>query len=151
MLANIETLRAIERRCRDQEPLSTEQSQWLANALSAVLQHRSPSVDIALGLRYPRGGVPWWLEEAIRKRNGALCDLAASCFAGLSASAQADQIWKLATRYAASAWRFDRKSEDMPEEYAGTAKSYLWEAFTSGAAMPLGKRQLRTVLATDLA
>jgi hypothetical protein len=147
MLTNIETIRAIERRCRDHEPLSSEQRQWLGNALSAYLEHRSPSIDSALGLANPRGGVPWWLEEAIRKRNAALRALASTCYAGLSASAQAEQIWTLATRYAASAWRFDQNREEMPAHYVGTPKHFLWAAFASGAAMPLGKRQLRTVLA----
>jgi hypothetical protein len=107
MLASIETIRAIERRCRSQKPLSREQSQWLGEALSAFLEHKTPSIDSALGLANPRGGVPWWLEEAIRTRNAALCDLARDWFADLSASAQAERIWTLATRYAASAWRFD--------------------------------------------
>lgn len=147
MLTNIETIRAIERCCRDHEPLSAEQRQWLGNALSAYLEHRSPSIDSALGLANPRGGVPWWLEEAIRKRNAALRALASTCYAGLSASAQAEQIWTLATRYAASAWRFDQNREEMPAHYAGTPKHFLWAAFAAGAAMPLGKRQLRTVLA----
>ncbi|MDX1575840.1 MAG: hypothetical protein R3285_06585 [Kiloniellales bacterium] len=147
MLASIETIRAIERRCRSQEPLSAEQSRWLGEALSAFLEHKTPSIDSALGLANPRGGVPWWLEEAIRKRNAALCDLARNWFADLSASAQAEQIWKLATRYAASAWRFDQDLEAMPAHYSGTPKHHLWAAFSSGAAMPLGKRQLRSVLA----
>ena len=147
MLANIENIRAIERRCRTQKPLSAEQSEWLGEALSAFLDHRCPSIDSALGLANPRGGVPWWLEEGIRKRNAALCDLARNWFAELSASAQAEQIWKLATRYAASAWRFDRDREEMPGHYAGTPKHHLWTAFASGAAMPLGRRQLRSVLA----
>lgn len=146
MLANIETIRAIERCCRDRLPLSDEQRRWLGDALSDFLEHRSPSIDSALGLANPRGGVPWWLEEAIRKRNAALCELARTCFAGLSASAQAEQIWTLTTRYAASAWRFDQDRSEMPAHYAGTPKHYLWAAFASGAAMPLGKRQLRTVL-----
>jgi len=147
MLATIETIRAIERRCRTQEPLSAEESQWLGDALSAFLEHRFPSLDSALGLANPRGGVPWWLEEAIRTRNAALCSLARTWFADLSASAQAEQIWKLATRYAASAWRFDQNLEQMPDSYNGTPKHHLWTAFASGAAMPLGKRQLRTILA----
>lgn len=146
MLANIETIRAIERRCRDAQPLNAEQRQWLGDALSAFLEHRSPSIDSALGLGNPRGGIPWWLEEAIRKRNAALRDLARTCFPDLSASAQAEQVWKLAIRYAASAWRFDEGRNAMPAHYAGTPKTYLWQAFASGAAMPLGKRQLRTIL-----
>jgi hypothetical protein len=35
----------------------------------------------------------------------------------------------------------------MPVDYAGTAHEQLWLAFKSGAAMPLGERQLRTILA----
>jgi len=147
MLANIQTIRAIEHRCRTQKPLSAEQSEWLGKALSAFLDHRCPSIDSALGLGNPRGGVPWWLEEAIRKRNAELCALARAWFADLSASAQAEQIWKLATRYAASAWRFDQDLEEMPAHYTDTPKHHLWAAFASGAAMPLGKRQLRSVLA----
>lgn len=147
MLASIETIRAIERRCRSCKPLSDEQSQWLGEAFSAFLEHKTPSLDSALGLANPRGGVPWWLEEAIRKRNAALCDLAGTWFADLSASAQAERIWTLATRYAASAWRFDQDLEAMPAHYSGTPKQNLWAAFASGAAMPLGKRQLRSVLA----
>jgi hypothetical protein len=148
MLASIETIRAIERRCRSQKPLSREQSLWLGEALSAFLEHKTPSIDSALGLANPRGGVPWWLEEAIRTRNAALCDLARDWFADLSASAQAERIWTLATRYAASAWRFDQDLEAMPAHYDGTPKQNLWAAFASGAAMPLGKRQLRSVLAS---
>jgi hypothetical protein len=67
---------------------------------------------------------------------------------GQSPSAQAERIWTLATRYAASAWRFDQDLEAMPAHYDGTPKQNLWAAFASGAAMPLGKRQLRSVLAS---
>jgi hypothetical protein len=52
----------------------------------------------------------------------------------------------LSARYAASAWRFDRAQESMPPHYAGTAHEWLWLAFTSGAPMPIGERQLRNIL-----
>ena len=41
----------------------------------------------------------------------------------------------------------DQDLEAMPAHYSGTPKQNLWAAFASGAAMPLGKRQLRSVLA----
>jgi hypothetical protein len=47
----------------------------------------------------------------------------------------------------ASAWRIDRNYEDMPPAYAGTPKEFLWQAFQSGAPMPLGERQLRNIVA----
>lgn len=147
MLATIESLRDIRRRCMDREPLSREQSEWLGRALAAFLDHRSPTVDAALGLAFPRGGVPWWLEEAMRKRNAALRALAAACFPDHCPSAQSERVWEMTHRYAASAWRFDSHRADMPAHYAGTPKQYLWQAFVSGAAMPLGKRQLRSILA----
>ncbi len=147
MLANIDTLREICRRCRTHQGLNTTQARWLGEALTAFLEHRSPSLDDAMGLSYPRGGVPWWMEEAIRKRNAALRNLAHSVFADLGPSAQAERVWILSNRYAASSWRHDRRRVDLPVIYANTPKQYLWEAFASGAAMPIGKRQLRSVLA----
>jgi hypothetical protein len=35
----------------------------------------------------------------------------------------------------------------MPPAYAGTPKEFLWQAFQSGAPMPLGERQLRNIVA----
>jgi len=49
-------------------------------------------------------------------------------------------------RYGGSAWRLDREHAAMPADYAGTPHAHLWRAFKSGAAMPLGERQLRTIL-----
>jgi hypothetical protein len=66
---------------------------------------------------------------------------AASCITSASR-----EVHKLSIRYAASAWRFDRSAETMPEHYLGTAHEHLWHAFKSGAPMPIGERQLRTIL-----
>ncbi len=71
---------------------------------------------------------------------------AQSYMQGLSKSAQAKQISLLGLRYAASAWRFERTSEDMPAHYQNTVKQPLWQAFQSGATMPIGERQLRNIL-----
>ena len=60
--------------------------------------------------------------------------------------ARAREIWTVASRYAASTWRFDNELEAMPEHYLGTQHEFLWQAFKSGAAMPIGERQLRNIL-----
>ncbi len=146
MLATIETIREISHRCLADQPLSEEQSHWLGESLRNFLDHRCTSIDDAMGLHFPQGGVPWWREEAIRRRNGVLRELAERFFGGLSPSARAREIWTLATRYGASAWRFDRERSELPAHYRGTPKQYLWEAFASGAAMPICRRQLRTIL-----
>jgi hypothetical protein len=75
-----------------------------------------------------------------------LRNLAASHLESLSVSAQADRIHRLSLRYAASSWRFDRERSEMPSCYHGTVQEQLWYAFKSGATMPLGTRQLRTIL-----
>lgn len=146
MLATISALRDIGRRCLAAEPLTPEQSQLLGVSLTRFIEHDCPSLEDALGLRFPRGGVPWWREEAIRKRNSALRDLAARFYEGRGVSAQARDIWLLTSRYGASAWRFDRERDAMPEAYAGTEKQNVWIAFRSGAPMPVCERHLRTIL-----
>jgi len=142
----IEQLRDISQRCRAREQLSAEQLSWLGQVLSDFLSQRCHSVDEAFGLRFARGGVPWWREEAMRKRDAALRELASRHFAGLSVSAQASAIRLLAVRYAGSTWRFDRDRQSLPDGYAGGAHEWLWRAFYSGAPMPIGERQLRHVL-----
>lgn len=146
MLTTIEQLRDISQRCRNREPLSAEQLNWLGHVLSDFLSQRCHSVDEAFGLRFARGGVPWWREEAMRKRDAALRELARRHFADLSVAAQASRIQTLAVRYAASAWMLDKGDGGMPESYVGTAKEWLWRAFASGAPMPIGERQLRHIL-----
>ena len=147
MLASIENLREITRRCLAGEPLTDDLSRWLGHSLRDFLDHRCRSVDAALGLRFPQGGIPWWREESIRKRDSALRELAERFHRALSPCAQAREICTLATRYGASAWRHDREGTDMPAHYRGTLKEYLWSAFASGAAMPICERQLRNILA----
>lgn len=146
MRGTIEQLRDISHRCRNHEQLSPAQLSWLGQVLNDFLSRRCRSVDEAFGLRFARGGVPWWLEEAQRQRDAALRELASRHFAGLSVSAQARLIRSLANRYAGTAWRFDRERQIPPDGYAGTAHEWLWLAFASGAPMPIGERQLRHVL-----
>ena len=146
MFTTISALREISRRCLAAEPLTSEQLQLLGVSLARFIERDCQSIEDALGLRFPRGGIPWWREEAIRKRNTALRGLAARFYAGRTVSAQARHIWLITSRYAASAWRFDRDRGEMPAAYAGTERQYVWLAFASRAPMPVCERRLRTVL-----
>ena len=140
-------LQEIARRCQHGEPLDRHLSRWLGTALDAYLERTSESLEEALGLRYGRGGVPWWREAAIRQRDAALRKMASEFFADLPLCARSQRIAELATRYAATAWRTDRDAEGMPPSYAMTVREPLWAAFRSGATMPLGERQIRNIIA----
>ena len=83
----------------------------------------------------------------MRQRDEALRSLADSLSADRPTGAMIREMHILSKRYAASAWRIDRNYEDMPAAYAGTPKEFLWQAFQSGAPMPLGERQLRNIVA----
>jgi hypothetical protein len=148
MLATIELLQTISARCLADQPLDERQRHWLGSVLAKYLAHRSPTIEDAMQLRADRGGIPWWREQANRKRDTALRELARRHLAHLSVTAQARQVHTLCVRYGASAWRFDRERQAMPAHYADTANEWLWMAFASGATMPIGERQLRTVLSS---
>jgi len=127
-------------------PIPAEEYAWLAVGIGMFLGQTASSLEEALGLRYGRGGVPWWRERALRDRDAALRALADECFADLSICNRSRVIESLARRYAASAWRRDRDSDVMPAVYAGTPRAYLWRAFKSGGPMPLGERQIRNII-----
>jgi hypothetical protein len=145
-MATVANLREIARRSQAGVPVDGPLQAWLADCLEQFLRRSAPSIEAAFGLSAPRGGVPWWLEEAIRHRDGALRELAARFLAGHSVTAQARRIRLEAARYAASAWRHDRTVEAMPDRYDGRLQEWLWRAFKSGAPMPICERQLRSVL-----
>lgn len=147
IFASIDNLREIMGRCLVGEPLDVDLANWLGGALEGYLTRQFRTLEEALGLIFPRGGIPWWREEAMRKRDAALRYLADTFLGDLATGTQAHNIWTGAIRYAASAWRFDREVDEMPERYAGTPKECLWRAFKSGAPMPIGERQLRNILA----
>ncbi|HYC13790.1 MAG TPA: hypothetical protein VEC75_06050 [Stellaceae bacterium] len=146
MSATIQKLRDIARHCRYGEALPAELSAWLSQSLSRFLTHERPTTDEAFGLERARGGLPWWKEEAMRKRDKALRDLAQLVCPTLSAAAQARRIRSLAVRYASTAWLREREAEAPPPASQGTLRERLWTAFKSGAPMPIGERQLRHVL-----
>jgi len=146
MMASINNMKTVAQLCRTREPLPAPLSAWLATSLQSYLDQRCESLNDAFGLRNARGGVPWRMEASIRTRDAVLRRLASDYFADLSITARAERIRQLSQRYAASSWRFDRDQEDMPAAYQGQSHEWLWRAFKSGASMPLGIRQLRTIL-----
>ena len=146
MLVTISNLREISERCRVGEPLDPSLSSWLAERLDRYLGHQCASIEEALELRQPRGGVPWWLVEAMYARDAALRELAAAAASECSVSGRVREVRRLTIRYGASAWRHDRDRDEMPASYRGTWREYVWRAFKSGAPMPLGERQLRNIL-----
>lgn len=146
MLIAIERLQRISERCREGRPLEAELAGWFGQCLATFLERGASSFDEAFGLASRHGGVPWWKQMQIRERDDALRALAANLAADASLRARAQEIERLAVRYAASAWRIDRDKGRMPDSYAGTPREQLWRAFRSGAPMPLGERQIRNIL-----
>jgi hypothetical protein len=147
MFPSIDNLRELMGRCFDGKPLDGDLADWLGEAIDGYLTRQFSTLEEAFGLIFPRGGIPWWREEAVRKRNAALRYLAETFLGELALGMQAQEIWTTARRYAASAWRFDQDRDEMPAHYAGTPKECLWQAFKSSAPMPIGERQLRNILA----
>ena len=76
MLLVIQKLREIADYIAADIAVPEELALWLEHSLREFLEHRSTSVDEALGLRFPKGGVPWWIEEGMRRRDSALQALA---------------------------------------------------------------------------
>ena len=146
MTMPIENLKEIVRCSQLGVPLKNELISWLGECLNEVLVRRASSFEEAFGLQNYRGGVPWWLESAMRERNMAIKALAKYHFADLSRTQQAREIATLASRYTASAWRFDKHRPEMPLRYKHRPQKWLWDAFKSGASMPLSQRQLRNIL-----
>ena len=147
MLGSIEVLKEIRESCLKNHPLTRKQHQWLGQSLDAFLTQRCESLRQAFGIQQDRGGVPWWLEMALRTRDSELRLLAERFFSEMNLTAKSRAIETLARRYAASAWRFDRERADMPATYEGTVRECLWRAFKSGAHMPVSQRHLRSLLA----
>ena len=69
MLLVIDDLREIARCCQEGEPIDERLTRWLGGALERFLTQDTRSLEEAMGLQAPQGGVPWHLEEALRKRD----------------------------------------------------------------------------------
>ena len=147
MLMAIERLRQVSDLCQEGKPMDENLANWFGGCLGDFLERRTESFEEAFGLPSCRGGVPWWKEERMHRRDRALRAMARGLSDGQPVGALVREICTLSKRYAASAWRIDRNYEDMPPAYAGTPKEFLWQAFQSGAPMPLGERQLRNIVA----
>jgi hypothetical protein len=146
MITPVKRLKEVSHQLLERRPLGDEQARWLGAALDRFLNRQSATLEEAFELRFPRGGVPWWLEDAMRHRDEALRRMSDEFFGEDGITARAARIHRLATRYAASAWRRDQELPEPPKSYLGTPRHYLWAAFKSGAPMPLGERQLRNIL-----
>jgi hypothetical protein len=146
MSITLPNLREIARRCIAGLPLDRSLAHWLGRALQGYLDHRYPSIEQALGIMSFRGGIPWWRAEANRERDTALRTLAGLECPDSPVAVQARHVRMLSIRYAACAWRRDRDLDEMPAHYQGCTLGCLWQAFKSGATMPIGDRQLRNIL-----
>lgn len=146
MPTTIDRLRDVSSLCRRGAPLPPDLAFWLAAGIERFLGREARDLDGALGLLQAQGGIPWWRADAIRRRDAALRRLWQAVCPEAGITARARRIAELLRRYAASTWRIDREHAAMPACYAGTAQEPLWHAFKSSAAMPLGERQLWTIL-----
>ncbi len=146
MQREIDILREIARICAAGEKLDEALARWLASALEDFLNQRCSRLEEAFGLIACQGGMPWWLEDAVRERNAALRNLADLLKPAHSLAALVRDVHARTVRYGASAWLTDRHLDAPPPAYVGRPKEYLWRAYKSGAPMPLGERQLRTIL-----
>ena len=127
-----------------------DDARWLAARLQQYLTdaERGLTVETALDLAPMPGQVAWWTEEATQVRDDALRQMAARFWPEHKPGAQAREIERLAVRYGATGWLRDRDRADMPARHVGTEAELLWRAYKSGAAMPIGNRQIQTILAT---
>lgn len=145
-LSSIENLHAIHSSCVRNAPLAPNLRAWLADSLGRYLAHDCENLNSAFGVLHGRGGVPWWREAAIRKRDAALRALSKEHYGGLSVYGRAKAVAEAARRYETTCWPRDRLRDEMPERYRGTPKAHLWRAFKSAAKMPVSERRLRTLL-----
>lgn len=146
MLHNIDTLQGIYQYCCCGRQLTDDQQRWLGASLGRYLAQECASLNEAFGVVQGHGGVSWWREQAIRRRDAALRALARRFLAGHTVYARAREVARLALRYETTCWPRDRRLASMPECYRGTPKEKLWQAFRSGAKMPVCERRLRSVL-----
>lgn len=146
MAMAIEKLRQVSDLCQEGKPMDENLANWFGGCLRDFLERRTESFEEAFGLPVCRGGVPWWKEERMRRRDRALRMLAHGLPADRPTGATAREIHQMSSRYGASAWRIDRERDEMPSVYEGTPRAHLWEAFRSGAPMPLGERQIRNII-----
>src|SRR5262249_47758765 len=109
MHATIERLRNV---CQRLLADGDAELRWLGSRLDDFLSHRCRSLEEALGLRFPRGGIPWWREEATRKRDAALRTFTKLYYPEQRLSVQSKRVYEHAARYGASAWCHDKRRQE---------------------------------------
>ncbi len=60
IIDTLDNLRQVACRCLTDEPLGRDLSTWLGEALDSYLTRQARTIEEALGLIFPQGGVPWW-------------------------------------------------------------------------------------------
>jgi hypothetical protein len=147
MSLSVERLRTIQEIIRTGGAMPADLARWVQSGLDRFLKRQARDLDDAFGLYMGQGGVPWWREEAIARRDEALRRFAAaSREAPAGITARARFVAQAIRRYGSSAWLLEREHDAPPATAPGTPREFLWRAFKSGAPMPLGERQLRTIL-----
>jgi hypothetical protein len=142
-LAAVEDLRAAVADLADSDDVSARR---FGERLASYAERASAGAELleCLGLASVNGET-WFQVDARHQRDAALRELA-RFWPNKKTAGLAYEIERAAERYAASSWRFDKAREAMPAHYSGTISEWLWKAFASGAAMPLKKRRLETIL-----
>ncbi len=146
MCEPIENMQQVADLCIVGERLPADVSVWLGRSLRAYLDKQAETLNEAFGIQNPRGGVDWRHAACIARRDKALRALADENFQNMRITAKARTVLELTNRYAATAWRLDRNKFEMPQSYRNRPTRWLWIAFKSGATMPVGSRQLISIL-----
>ena len=128
-----------------------EDSKWLANRLWRYVSEASRGLSIqeALDLDPALNGETWFQEERRDQRDTVLREMAQRFWPSRRPAGQAREIERRSLRYGGAAWGFDCDRHDMPENYRDGEFEFLWRAFKSGAAMPIKRRQLETILTAE--
>src|SRR6185369_12912336 len=71
MPTTIDRLRDVSSFCRRGAALPPDLAGWLAAGIERFLGREARDLDGALGLIQAQGGIPWWREDAIRRRDAA--------------------------------------------------------------------------------
>src|SRR6185503_2670171 len=109
MTTTIDRLRDVSSFCRRDTPLPPDLAGWLAAGIERFLGREARDLDGALGLIQAQGGIPWWREDAIRRRDAALRRLHTLTCPAAGVTARARRIAELLRRYAGATWRIDRE------------------------------------------
>ena len=123
MPTTIDRLRDLSTHCRRGEPLPPDLAGWLAAGIERFLGREAKDLDGALGLIQAQGGIPWWREDAIRRRDQALRRLWQSACPGAGITARARRVAELLKR-GATVTAHDPVAMDEARRVLGDAIGY---------------------------